>query len=263
MITDHTGSTPADPAEDAPKPAGLALLRAPFPAHQIGKLPKPTKQQTEAVKNNYKEGERCALCGTWHHPNVIHLDYVGHAPLTDRLLDADPNWTWEPPSADELARLPAAGKDGMWIKLTVCGVTRFGFGDAQGKSGGDAIKEMIGDALRNAAMRFGCALELWHKGDLHREEVEPTTNPPATKAKPTATAKQKEAPPDAPPGLTDDEFDHACTQMAEAGSFKDLRTAYTTAYRKATPEQQAVLQVAYEGIKAKRNWNPPMGPNQS
>ena len=37
------------------------------------------------------------------------------------------------------------------------------------KSGGDAIKEVIGDALRNAAMRFGAALDLWHKGDLHKD----------------------------------------------------------------------------------------------
>jgi uncharacterized protein YjbJ (UPF0337 family) len=29
------------------------------------------------------------------------------------------------------------------------------------------MKERIGDALRNAAMRFGAALDLWHKGDLH------------------------------------------------------------------------------------------------
>jgi hypothetical protein len=31
------------------------------------------------------------------------------------------------------------------------------------------MKEIIGDALRNAAMRFGAALDLWHKGDLHVE----------------------------------------------------------------------------------------------
>src|SRR6185312_4603857 len=62
---------------------------------------------------------------------------------------------------------------GLWIKLTVCGVTRYGYGSADGKSGGDAMKEMIGDALRNAAMRFGAALDLWHKGDLHAEDDEP------------------------------------------------------------------------------------------
>ena len=62
------------------------------------------------------------------------------------------------------------GFGGMWIKLTVCGVTRLGYGHAGEKQGGDAIKEVIGDALRNAAMRFGAALDLWHKGDLHSDE---------------------------------------------------------------------------------------------
>lgn len=32
------------------------------------------------------------------------------------------------------------------------------------------MKERIGDALRNAAMRFGAALDLWHKGDLHIDD---------------------------------------------------------------------------------------------
>ncbi len=59
---------------------------------------------------------------------------------------------------------------GLWIRLTVLGVTRLGYGDAEGKTGGNAIKEAIGDALRNAAMRFGAALDLWHKGDLHLDD---------------------------------------------------------------------------------------------
>ncbi|HEY4759479.1 MAG TPA: hypothetical protein VIH42_02750, partial [Thermoguttaceae bacterium] len=66
--------------------SGLAVLRKAFPEHQISKLPKPTKQQTEEVKADYTKGIRCAICGTWHHPKVVHLDYVGHAALTDRLL---------------------------------------------------------------------------------------------------------------------------------------------------------------------------------
>lgn len=144
---------------------GLDLLRQPFPEHLISKLPKPSKAQTDAVKADFKKGIRCALCGSWHHPEAVHLDYVGHAALTDRLLDADPEWTWEPMGATPEG-LPAMN-GGLWIKLTVCGVSRYGFGAADGKSGGDAIKEMIGDALRNAAMRFGAALDLWHKGDLH------------------------------------------------------------------------------------------------
>lgn len=151
----------------------LKKLREPFPANQIGKLPKPTKAQTEEVKADFKKGVRCEVCGTWHHPKVVHLDYVGHAALTDRLLDTDPEWTWAPVALDEsgLPKLDANG--GLWIHLTVCGVTRLGYGDSEGKTGGSAVKEKIGDALRNAAMRFGAALDLWHKGELHMEEETP------------------------------------------------------------------------------------------
>ncbi len=149
----------------------LAKLREPFPDHQISKLPKPTKAQTEQVKADFKKGIRCKLCGSWHHPEVVHLDYVGHAALTDRLLDTDPAWSWEPVAfRDGLPAFDQSG--GLWIKLTVCGITRLGYGHAATKQGidpGSREKEVIGDALRNAAMRFGAALDLWHKGDLHVE----------------------------------------------------------------------------------------------
>lgn len=162
--------------------SALGRLREPFPAHQISKLPKPTKAQTDEVKNDFKAGIRCQICGTWHHPRVVHLDYVGHAALTDRLLDTDPMWNWKPMAFDTegLPKLDKVG--GLWIYLTVCGVTRPGYGNAEGKNGGDAMKEIIGDALRNAAMRFGAALDLWHKGDLHVEEPE---DPKASHAQPS------------------------------------------------------------------------------
>lgn len=151
---------------ESEKQTGLALLRVPFPPNQISRLPKPTKAQTDAVKADFKKGIRCKECGAWHHPDVVHLDYVGHAALTDRLLDADPNWSWEPVAMQN--GMPVLDEHGgMWIRLTVCGVTRLGYGDAQEKTGANAVKERIGDALRNAAMRFGAALDLWHKGDLH------------------------------------------------------------------------------------------------
>jgi hypothetical protein len=158
--------------KEAAMPVGLDLMRAPFPANQISKLPKPTKQQTEAVRNDFKVGVRCEICGLWHHPKVVHLDYVGHAALTDRLLDCDPSWNWEPLAFTQTGTPLTDENGGMWIRLTVCGVTRFGYGHPDGKKGGDAIKEVIGDALRNAAMRFGAALDLWHKGDLHADEAE-------------------------------------------------------------------------------------------
>jgi hypothetical protein len=171
------------PKAEKPAPTGLELLRTPFPPNQISKLPKETRKQIdEREADRTKMVWNCEVCGGYHHKNAIHLDYVGHAALTDRLLDCDPQWNWRPVAMDGL---PQPGT-GMWIELTVCGVSRLGYGSADGKKGGDAIKEIIGDALRNAAMRFGAALDLWHKGNLHEEaEVEtkaadePTQETPA------------------------------------------------------------------------------------
>jgi len=155
------------------KGAGLAELRKEFPAHHISKLPKETRAQIDARKTDRNVMVfNCEVCGGHHHKNAVHLDYVGHAALTDRLLDTDIEWSWEP-VAFNADGLPAFDRNnGLWIKLTVCGVTRLGYGSADGKAGGDAVKEIIGDALRNAAMRFGAALDLWHKGDLHISDDE-------------------------------------------------------------------------------------------
>ena len=151
------------PTAPNPRP-GLDLLRDPFKPHQIGQLPKPYNK--DAPKGN------CQQCGGYHGLPALHLDFVGHAALTDRFLDADREWSWEPLALGPDG-LPVYDKNGgLWIKLTICGVTRLGYGDAQGKSGANAVKEIIGDALRNAGMRFGAALDLWHKGDLHDAQQE-------------------------------------------------------------------------------------------
>jgi hypothetical protein len=182
--------------EQKPKPTGLAMLREPFAANQISKLPKPYSKDSQ--KGNCKE------CGGYHGLPATHLDYVGHAALTDRLLDADPAWSWGFVAVDQSGN-PVIDKDGgMWIKLTVCGITRLGYGDAQGKTGGNAMKERIGDALRNAAMRFGAALDLWHKGDLHGTDED--ESPPAKAATVTQLKPEK------PNASFDDEVKaiHAC-----------------------------------------------------
>lgn len=158
---------------------GLAKLREPFKPNQIGKLPKPMKKEDQD-KGRCEQGSNSRysadghFCGGWH-ARSIHLDYVGHAAITDRFLDADPEWSWEPVAfdADGLPKFDKLG--GIWIKLTICGMTRLGYGDAQGKTGPNAIKEAIGDALRNAGLRFGAALDLWHKGELHDPETVATT----------------------------------------------------------------------------------------
>lgn len=150
--------------------AALENLRRPFDANQVSKLPKQLSSDKSQAKGNCRSGSNFSADGTYcggYHGRAIHLDYVGHAALTDRLLETDLLWSWEPLSVDEMG-LPMFDRNGgMWINLTVAGVTRLGYGDSQGKTGPNAVKEAIGDALRNAGMRFGAALDLWHKGDLH------------------------------------------------------------------------------------------------
>lgn len=161
-------------AETVGRARDLNALRAPFPAGTVGKLPRNIKKNDNdrgkcqpGWKNNSNQpisadGYHCG----GYHARSIHLDYVGHAAVTDRLLEVDPEWDWAPMATDELG-LPALDREGnLWIRLTVCGITRLGVGD------GPNMKERIGDALRNAAMRFGVALALWSKEDLESGAAE-------------------------------------------------------------------------------------------
>lgn len=113
-------------------PEQAAALRKPFDKKHIGKLPK----------------------------GGAMLDFCGHAIVTDRLLTVDPLWTWEPVAFDSTGLPAYDAKGGLWIRLTICGVTRLGYGD------GPDPKQRIGDAIRNGAMRFGVALDLWSKQEL-------------------------------------------------------------------------------------------------
>lgn len=158
-------------------PEDAKKLREPFPADAVSVLPKPYTR--DSARGN------CRECGGYHGLPAVHLDCVGHADVTDRLLSVDPEWSWEPLSLDEHG-LPAFDHlGGLWIRLTVCGVTRLGYGDAQGKTGPNAIKECIGDAIRNASMRFGVALDLWRKewkaeADASKQGHDTDTEPEST-----------------------------------------------------------------------------------
>lgn len=132
-------------------PEQAKALREPFPAALIGKLPK----------------------------GGTTLDYVGHGAVTHRLLEVDPDWNWAPVAVDDAGRPLFDCTDlgqpvGLWINLTIGGVTRLGYGSvASGVF--DARKQLIGDAIRNAAMRFGVALDLWVKGHAEDDERFSTT----------------------------------------------------------------------------------------
>ena len=160
---------------------GLARLREPFPAEHVGLLPRitcPNCSKAQGRCCNEHTKSKCEACGNYITNRHMHLDYVGHGAVTDRLLEVDPSWSWEPLAFDA-GGMPSFvyGNDNkspvaFWIKLTVLDVTRLGVGTCeQGQF--DAEKVLIGDALRNAAMRFGVALDLWIKG--HAEDDERTT----------------------------------------------------------------------------------------
>ncbi len=124
------------------------------------------------------------------HPSLVetkpkggtNLSYVGHAAVTEMLLRHDPHWFWLPLGMDDNGS-PVVDRDssgrpiGMWISLTLHGHSRIGYGSVEPndrRTDGDLIKEIIGDGIRNAAMRFGVALNLWSKNDLESAAPEPT-----------------------------------------------------------------------------------------
>jgi hypothetical protein len=145
---------------------GLAKLREPIPAGEVEKRPQPTIPADEWKR---LPKSKCDECGGYHPlQKTIHLEYLGHAETTKRLLDADPFYSWEPLAygEDGLPKFDRFG--GLWGRLTVCGVSRICYGDATGKNpSSTAVKEIIGDLLRNGAMRYGLALDLWSKLDKH------------------------------------------------------------------------------------------------
>ena len=176
-----------------------AQLRAPFPKEKIQKLD----------------------------AGYAKLDYVSHAWVTDRLLEVDPSWTWEPAGFDANG-LPAFDENGgLWIKLTVCGVTRYGYGEPQGRDKFDAKKGAIGNAIRIAALRFGVALDLWAK-----ESPDQT----ATNAK------------------TNEEFELLVEMIQATGSLPEivkLKENISIRVDKLTDDQKRSLRLIYNTQKAK------------
>ena len=154
----------------------------------VGKLPRVTCRECskdKAARHCPKHKlVRCAECDQWVSEAHIHLEYVGHAGVTDRLLQVDPAWSWEPMAVDDHGAplmIRSDGALGMWINLTISGVTRPGFGD------GPTPKEVISDAIRNAAMRFGVALDLWSKQPLLDESLVKDDEPSPARRDPLPT----------------------------------------------------------------------------
>jgi len=148
--------------------AGFKVLREPFPPEHVGKLP----------RNESKTGtaSTCEVCGGWHKPTRLHLDFVGHAYVCDRLDAVDPFWVLRPmldvsgaPLVVEHEIPRGRGDDAyvarvasLQVTLTVMGITRHEVGQAS--MGADEwMKNLYSDCYARAAMRFGVARYLWQK----------------------------------------------------------------------------------------------------
>jgi len=123
------------------------------------------------------------------------LDFIGHARITQWLLEIDPLWTIEPVAFDE-AGLPARVKHGNMVQagfwMTLCGHRRYCVGSVEERKA-DIGKELISDGIRNGAMRFGLALELWSKLPLG-DDPEPAPAKKIIAAKKTAKKTAEPAP---------------------------------------------------------------------
>lgn len=155
----------------------------------------------------------CRECGGWHASGAVHLDYMGHADVTRILIEVDPLWSWEPVAWTEQGEplITTRGTTAqMWGYLTVLGKRVLCIGTCDmGKS--DVAKELIGDLLRNGAMRFGIALALWSKAEWDTSDTTPHTPVEApvagatkrTRAKDPAPASASDSAPQRDDGPTD------------------------------------------------------------
>lgn len=95
------------------------------------------------------------------------LDYLGHADTTLALINVDPEWRFD--LGWNTAAGPVdpfvMGKAVLLAEMTVLGVTRPCVGTIPDASVSReaALKELVSDAIRNGAMRFGIATGLWSK----------------------------------------------------------------------------------------------------
>lgn len=266
------------------EPAWWEKLRQPFEARQISALPRVTcgdcRENKQAKVCGRHSLIHCDGCGQYISEKHIHLDYVGHADATDRLIKTDPHWAWWPAhtAVDKDVLLAAIGtgnadivesvirnappltdsNGGMWICLAVHDdegrpVERLGYGFADGKRGGDAVKEVIGDALRNAGMRFGIALDLWSKSEKAEEAADGQEKP---RSKPVGgkTVRKAQAAPESPQIDVETQAlaDLAYQLVREGGTEEELRAqVYEPARKKRilrspvkSPDGDTVVQLS-------------------
>ena len=125
----------------------------------------------------------------------VQLRYLSHIWVRKALQDADPDWYWEPMGYDSDGQ-PVIERDsqgnpvGFWIWLHLLGTKMPGYGSVEpGKR--DAVKELIGDSLRNAAMRL-IGGQLWVKEAAKKKPAAKKKEPLPAAAEPADDAPHHE-----------------------------------------------------------------------
>lgn len=170
------------------------------------------------------------------------LSYEGHADITLDLIEIDPLWDWRP-AAFDTEGLPLVRLMGkrlvLWGYLRVHGVERMCVGTCDDTKG-DPEKELIGDLLRNGAMRFGIATRLWSKAD----RADPAGSDEAGGyERPSRPAQQPRAPRNTPRAAT-------ATPNAPAAPERLSRTPQEASMRatleRLTPEAVASVRAEFK-----------------
>lgn len=172
----------------------------------------------------------------------IELRYLSHIWVRKAFQDADPDWYWEPMGYDDRGQ-PVIERDsqgqpvGFWIWLHLLGTKMPGYGSVEpGKR--DAIKELIGDALRNAGMRL-VGGSLWVKD-------KPKRKTPAKKKEPLPAAA---APPedDAPhyeKAAGKERFDRLCAEYGDEPVKGALATFGVSTFSELTAVKEKAIEAS-------------------
>ena len=160
------------------------------------------------------------------------LSFVGHADITRILLEIDVTWRWVPIAWDN-GRPAIHVENGiatMWGELTILGQSRLGVGSVRADKQ-ELDKELVGDFLRNAAMRFGICLSLWTKQEWEDLDHNPA---PARSTGQRAVTSQPAEPVDADAPLTQEQieaFNAACgkAELSPIGIYKTAKVKFGSA----------------------------------
>lgn len=147
-------------------------LRKPFDPAQVGKLPRVTDKTSaetwcETCKQKLKRH--------------IHIDFVGHANVTDRLNHEAPDWAY---TIDRIETVDGHIL-GVLGTMTIGGKSIHEAGAVARQSDwGEELKLAVSDFIVRGAMRFGVGLDMWIKGDAATYE---NVGPPADEAEEAVT----------------------------------------------------------------------------